>query len=205
MKARCFQSERKFQEAEIYYQWMIQQGLNVHRALYNLGLMHSFFNIDLAASFLQKAIEIIETPTKIPQNAIKERVQIVYELTDKKLAATKTTGKGLRSFRVEKNGITYRQWYLEDTVRKFSIYYIEYYLSLGKIFYVKYSRTRDPQWFEKAAFYFSKGLELHPNHYQKEKILELLESKSLTLDQKFLTFKVHHLKGVADEFPPVFY
>jgi hypothetical protein len=205
MKARCLQQEKRFQEAEAYYQWMIRQELNEHRSLYNLGLMHSFFNIDLAIVFLKKAIKIIEEPTVVPEDAKEGQVQIIYEITDRKLAATKVSETGIRFFTVEKNGVIHKKWFLEDTIQKYSKYYVEYYLSLGKLFYVKYSRTKDLKWFDEAAFYFSKGLQLHPKHDQKERILGFLESKSLALDPKLLTLRVHHLKGVSDEFPPVFY
>jgi len=204
MKARCLQRKVKFEEAESYYKWMIGKGLNIHRALYNLSLMYSFVNIDFAIQSLQKAIELLETPTAVPVGAKTEQINIVFN-TEKSLATLKEKGTGPRFFIVKKEGIAYKKWFLEDIIRKYPNYYSEYYISMGKLLYVKYVRSKDSSWLKGASFYFSKGFQLNPNYDQKNKILKLLETKSLKLDPKFLVFRVQHLKGVSEEFPRVFY
>ena len=62
-----FQKNMEFDPANSYYELAIKHGFNLDRVYYNLA----FLNLDrmnVALDYMEKAIEILETPTSFPHN-----------------------------------------------------------------------------------------------------------------------------------------
>ena len=201
MKARSLQLEGKDELSTAYYKKMIEHGLNVDRAYFNLGLIY-FKKKDLktALYYLLEAIKILETPMVVPENSVTKEHRILG-----------TNDLGMHDFREEnnirlryliekKNGIINRKWYLDDLVKNSLSEYSEYYLAAGITLFDVYTLTGNNLFFKEAENKFLKALEMNPNANWENNITYLLKNKPLNFMAE-LKFKSFDLMGIQDLFP----
>tara|TARA_B100000959_G_scaffold285919_1_gene362398 strand:- start:240 stop:2528 length:2289 start_codon:yes stop_codon:yes gene_type:complete len=213
MKARSLQLHGENTLAKVYYQKVIKSGFNVDRAYFNLGLMYSENfplvkfggEIETAINYFQKAVKIIETPTKVPEKAKMGEYSYQTETKQGMLAFGENRRAPWRFYTIEKNGIQFKKWFIEDFA--FRCCYVNYYLAPAIIFFNKYTETGKMLFFEEAKKYFIKTkylvIKSEKHSYNQEwigKINFLLKNKPLKYPL-LGKFQSVDLRGIQDMFP----
>lgn len=197
MKAYNLQIRGQNQLAEEYYRKFMEYGLNLDRALFNLGLMYVSSDVEKAISYFTKAIEELETPTQIPPDAKIESWD-TYFANARGFPDPSIRSHSTRYFMVEESGVKTKRWIKEDLIKADPIY-SKYFLATGKTFYGLYKQTDNPQYFEKALGYFAKG-----SHMTKKvaESLRVSKDKSYPTDIPVNSYLLD-LNGVHELFPPL--
>ncbi len=203
--ARYYHKNRKYNLAEQYYKRSLSFGLNRERSFYNLGLMHSSLNYKIALEFFKKAIQIIETPTQIPESA--EIILTKPKILSKSGMAAKVTSfktlNPIRSFYLTTGDLKRRVWVKKEFVYYNGRFYSEFYITPGLLSYLLFDQTGDQKYFQDAKNFFSKGLKLFPKHSKLKLIKNLMNDKPRNVSIKdFNKIYVADLNAIYEEFSP---
>ena len=176
MKAYALHMDGFDPEADTYYKKTIESGYSLDRVYYNLGVLHSKYNLTNAISYLLEAIKIIESRTVLPDD-VKESNFIHFDQNKGGFRGIQgsTSMNKVRYFVVEKKGIQQTKWVKEDIINSAPSIYSEYYTATGDLFYLMYLKSGDPEHFKKSKEYYQKGLDLLPSHRKKNNIKQIME------------------------------
>ena len=191
-----FQKNMEFDPANSYYELAIKHGFNLDRVYYNLA----FLNLDrmnVALDYMEKAIEILETPTSFPHN--QELISWQTYGEDKRgLPDISKKLKGIRFFYSEKNGSKYKKWLIEDFLKYKPSFYAVYYLNAIAFARTLYLKTADENYLKKIKSLYKRGSKL-----ANGPLLNLMQNAAKTT--KGLNFRniPLDLRGINELYPPI--
>ncbi len=208
MKGFIFHSKSKFKEANVYYQAATQYGYNLERIYYNLGAIN-LNRLNIALSYFEKAIETIETPT-LTKDINEVKSWQTYGSNKRGLPDIVNKLPQFRHIYVEKNGVKYKKWFVEDKIKAYPNYFSEFYINAVVILRTLYLKTGNPIYLKKIKMTLKKGAQLTNTPF-----LVMMYEVANTYDGTFLTenpnFKnlneikvpIISLLGINEMYPPI--
>ncbi|MEC7641556.1 MAG: hypothetical protein VYC17_05310, partial [Nitrospinota bacterium] len=207
LKALHLHRKDHIQLAESYYQKMIAWGFNVDRAYYNLGLLYGLTDVDKGIHYLRKAIEEIQSPTRLPENAFVGNIRILISKDDREMPfLLKDQPEGLRYYFVVFDGKKYKAFFREDFFGIVAaVPYSEYYMAGATFFYFKFLQTKEPRFLKEARVYADNVLKLNPNHRERDYLGTILAENPGSIPEKKPVLSLGNLNFIREEFPQVTY
>lgn len=196
MKGLILQNDFRFDEAKSYYKVALKYGLNLERVYNNLSILE-LKNMDLAFEYIEKAIKIIETPTSIGEN---DKVQSweTYGNNEKGLPDLNNKLPRLRQIYIEKNGIKYKKWLVEDLIKARPYFYAKFYEYALVYLRALYLKTNEQKYLDKIKELNKKGSQIG-----KRTIVENLNTFTSKNNKLSVTFNSLDLNGIAELYPPI--
>jgi hypothetical protein len=194
--ALILQNNKKIKLAKAYYNVAIKHGFNMNRVYYNLAFLN-FNSKDVALNYMERAIEILETPTKVSDNQ-QVKSWKTYGNDKRGLPDLNNQIQKLRYFYAEKNGTRYKKWFIEDLIKAHPSHYAGYYINA--IFYAKflYSITGKEIYLKKI-----KNLYLRGNKLADGKLKDFLIEIPVEGKEYIFRNNLMDLLGIYEIYPPI--
>jgi tetratricopeptide (TPR) repeat protein len=190
------QNKKENQLAKDYYNVAIKHNLNLERIYYNLSFLY-LSNLEIALDYMEKAIEIIETPTIVPDNTEINSWK-TYGKDERGLPDVLIQLSKLRHFYLKKDGIKYKKWFIEDFINSKPSFFAGYYKNA--IFYTKllYSITGKKIYLKKI-----KNLYLRGNKLADGKLKDFLIEPSIESEEYIFHNNLMDLLGIYEIYPSI--
>ncbi len=206
-KGYALQEAGKYDVAEIYYNKFIEHGINIERGHFNLGIIRANSSFENALNEFLKAVNILETPTKIPKKT--KTLTIHPNEHDKSGMAARISEFKLPSLRyyfLDKNGFKLKYWFKEDLMKSSGYVYSPFYFVPAILIFNHFAGTGDKTYLNLMDQLFNKGFQI--DDYSKQAIewssaLEKIKQSGKIINVPKVRFPYSNLLGVFDHFPPI--
>jgi len=201
LKARFLQVFSKAVLAERYYQKAIDFGFNLDRIYFNLGLLYMGLDFDKSMDNFRKAIKILEAGTNAKAA---DSYPVPHDYSKLKKNISDEKNNGIRYFNSEKNGQTFKKWFIEDLLTVNPIHYSKYYITPAKYLRYQYSRTGNYKYYKESMEYLEKGIRIYPYHEIVKQLKVFRDkSKQFLIKQKDPDFFPLNLLAIHEMYPPI--
>jgi len=203
IKGYSLQKKGKKKLATLYYGQYLKYGINVERAHFNLGLMLLNVSYDLAMEEFSKALKIIETPTRPPENVKVESIS-VNEHDESGMAQKVSEFKKppIRYYYINQNEYRLKYWFKEDLLKNSGHIYSPFYFLPGISLNNHYVDSNQKTDLKRAALLLDKGFQID-NYSPLAKQVHGYFNVSGIGKKVLVPHEYSSLLGVFDPFPPI--
>ncbi|GEM_PF-2695176 len=196
VKGSILHSHKKLEMAKSYYQVAVKYGFNLDRIYFHLALAN-LNNLDVALNYLEKGIEIIETPTILTDGS-----QVTdwntYGYNKKGLPDSSNKLPQLRYTFAKKNGVKYKKWFMEDFKKSRKYYFSVFYTHAIAVSRSLYFNTGNIIYLKKMRQFVEKGSEYITDPYMIDMAYLTNENKKIELEPKLF-----NINGIFEMYPPI--
>jgi hypothetical protein len=197
MKGYVLQKNNRLKIAKSYYELAEKYGYNLERIYYNLALVNIVANPYKSYNYMERVIEIIQTPTS-PSDKNQVNSWQTYGHDKKGLPDLNQKGSKLRFIYAKKNGIKYKKWFMEDLIKANPNYFALYYFNSMLYARLLYTNTGDKIYLKKINDHYKIGSKL-----AKGTLLGYMED--YYIEPKTIFYYLPHLSllGISELYPPI--
>ncbi|GEM_PF-6821725 len=203
--AHYFQNQENYPIAKLYYQKMIRFGYNTERAYYNLGVIHTKLNPKEGLKFFLKALQILEEPTLVPENA-KIFTFLPKKTRNRGMAANFDEMKNVQPMKYfwEPVGAAKRKVWIKDSLLEhLKGIYFPFYFSPGIVSYTLFDILGDENNYQIAKNLLYKGSEINPDYLPLIKNLLDKKLRNVASKTQIGSIAPMGLVGIHQHFPPI--
>lgn len=202
-KGYALQEMGNYDNATIYYNKFLKYGINSERAHYNLALMLMNFSYEKSLNEFTKAINILETPTKVPEGVKVETTNVnEHDKFGMAQKASEFKRPLLRYYFLNQNGYKVKHWFKEDLIRTGGRIYSSFYFIPALYIYNNFVSTGNREQFNNSILLMNKGFQIDSISDLAVKLFSRLQENKAPRKIEF-PIRYANLLSLYDTFPPL--